>query len=599
VASEKEIRSFSGDDSVGCKAAWSPDGKTLAGSSTSGKINLWDAATGKEIRSFSAAKEDDVNQIAWSPDGKTLATASDKTIRLWDPTTGKEIRSWSLDEHGIYHLAWSPDGKTLASAGSDHTIHLWDPATGKEIDPRPAHGSTVKYVTWSPDGTTLATATEGGTLHLWDAATGKQIRTCAGTTGHYISSLAWSPDGKTLASVGMDKTLHLWDPMTGKEIRSCSGHKDAVWDVAWSPDSKGLATASFDGTVRLWDAATGKEIRILSEHHGRVCTIAWSPDGKIVASASKDDTIHLSDPTTGKELRSCLAASVCDLAWSPDSRTLASAGTDGTTRLWDAATGKEIRSCSGRGKAVAWSPDGRTLATEGKDKTISLLDSATGREIRSIAVKFSIRHIAFAPEGRRLIAATHEPWPDLVIWEVPPVSLAKSELAGADLARLWADLGAEDAAKAEAAVWTLVAGSEQAVAFIKEKIPAATPDPKLSKKLTKLIADLDTDEFEARETASAELAKLGLSAEPGLRKALGAAPSLEARRRIEALLEKSEWPGVPLQTWRALAVLERTGSNEARQVLEGLANGDPDAPLTQDAQAALDRLRKRQEGQAK
>jgi hypothetical protein len=93
-----------------------------------------------------------------------------------------------------------------------------------------------------------------------------------------------------------------------------------------------------------------------------------------------------------------------------------------------------------------------------------------------------------------------------------------------------------------------------------------------------------------------------VSAEAALRKALKSDPSLEVQRRINALLqklEKKDWPGVALQSWRALAVLERIGNDGARQVLKALSEGDPDARLTQEAGAALERLRNRQAGPAK
>src|SRR5207248_888000 len=122
------------------------------------------------------------------------------------------------------------------------------------------------------------------------------------------------------------------------------------------------------------------------------------------------------------------------------------------------------------------------------------------------------------------------------------------------------------------------------------------PDPKLAEKLSKLIADLDSEEFTVREKAATELAKLGVPAEPALKKALAAKPSLEVRHRIESLLEEfsNNWPGMPLQTWRALAVLERIGSDDARHLLKGLSEGDPDSRLTQEAGAALERLGKLQ-----
>ena len=51
--------------------------------------------------------------------------------------------------------------------------------------------------------------------------------------------------------------------------------------------------------------------------------------------------------------------------------------------------------------------------------------------------------------------------------------------------------------------------------------------------------------------------------------------------------------GEDLRALRAVEVLEKVGTPEARQVLEDLARGDPAAALTREARASLDRLGKR------
>jgi hypothetical protein len=87
---------------------------------------------------------------------------------------------------------------------------------------------------------------------------------------------------------------------------------------------------------------------------------------------------------------------------------------------------------------------------------------------------------------------------------------------------------------------------------------------------------------------------MGTSAEPSLREALAGQPSLEARRRIERLLDRLGTPSALLpeeaRSLRAVEVLEYVGSPAAREVLGRLARGAPHARLTQEARASLKRL---------
>jgi hypothetical protein len=250
---------------------------------------------------------------------------------------------------------------------------------------------------------------------------------------------------------------------------------------------------------------------------------------------------------------------------------------------------------------VSWSPDGKTLASASDDNTVRLWDPASGKEIRALAANHSrFLSVAFSPDGLRLASANSDT--TVLIWAVSSVPLKSRKLADAELSRLWVDLGSDDAARADRALWTLVAVPERSVPLLKQQLAPAKPDPKLADKLSKLIADLDSEEFTVREKAATELAKLGAPAEPALKKALTANPSLEVRTRIEALLDlldKNRWPRLPLQTWRALAVLERIGNDDARHLLKGLSEGDPLAPVTQEAAAAIERLQRLKASQGK
>jgi RNA polymerase sigma factor (sigma-70 family) len=96
--------------------------------------------------------------------------------------------------------------------------------------------------------------------------------------------------------------------------------------------------------------------------------------------------------------------------------------------------------------------------------------------------------------------------------------------------------------------------------------------------------------------AERQLGKLEELAEPALRKAAADSASAEVRRRAETLLTKLE-TAVPaagtVQALRAVEVLERIGTPEARQLLQTLAAGAPEALPTREAKGALERLRSR------
>jgi hypothetical protein len=110
--------------------------------------------------------------------------------------------------------------------------------------------------------------------------------------------------------------------------------------------------------------------------------------------------------------------------------------------------------------------------------------------------------------------------------------------------------------------------------------------------IARLIADLDDDRFVVRQRASRALAKSLDTARAQLEQTLMDHPSLEVRDRVERLLArlKAEEPSVDaLRVQRALEVLERLGTPEAKKALERLGKQDPQAWLTQQAKEVLDK----------
>jgi hypothetical protein len=90
-----------------------------------------------------------VTSAAFSPDGATIVSASyDTTVRLWDAATGKLLRTLAGHENLVYSAAFSPDGATIVSASYDNTVRLWratESAPFMVIVPLPTAGEWLAY----------------------------------------------------------------------------------------------------------------------------------------------------------------------------------------------------------------------------------------------------------------------------------------------------------------------------------------------------------------------------------------------------------------------------------------------------------------------
>jgi hypothetical protein len=224
---------------------------------------------------------------------------------------------------------------------------------------------------------------------------------------------------------------------------------------------------------------------------------------------------------------------------------------------------------------------------------VRLWDAATGKELLQLAEK-DARVLAFSPDGKTLAAGSFAK-KAVFLWDLASEGRAPGadpkSLKAHELASLWADLAGDDAARAYQAVWTLVGAGPSAVAFLQEHVrPLPAIDPN---RVRQLISQLDDNQFAVREKATRALQDLGLTVEPFLRQALADRPSVEARKRLETLLDTLKRQGRSAderrQRW-VIQVLEAIGSPEARDLLGLLGRGSPSAPETELAKAALKRL---------
>jgi hypothetical protein len=238
-----------------------------------------------------------------------------------------------------------------------------------------------------------------------------------------------------------------------------------------------------------------------------------------------------------------------------------------------------------RHESIAFSRDGRMLALDATGP--SLWEVATGKARHwfpqdAFCVRFSHDGSLLAAGGN----ATVDLWD---VWgnRTAPV---KGPLPAAALEKTWQLLADEDAAKAFSAMRKLVQHADQSARLIQVRVQAYLKNAP-SGQVPALIRELDSDEYDVRQSAEQKLRQLGAAAEPALRRGLKSAPSLEWRRRAERILNSSGAPptGASLQALRAIEVLEASPGNAAIVALKALASQDELHPLALEAKASLGR----------
>jgi RNA polymerase sigma factor (sigma-70 family) len=464
---------------------------------------------------------------------------------------------------------------------------------------------------FSPDGAVLAvySGRDPHRLNLWDTVTGDLI-TGLDLVGQGLNSrpFAFSADGKNLAVVQLagHKVLYC-DPVTAEVRRTLllpePGGIGPVL-LRFSMDGNLLAVALDADKARVMDSSTGKCVReVQNPTHHTIFAMEFSPDGQMLALGTADDpSLQLWDLASGK----CMNrfdqrphdGIITSLAFSRDGRLLA-AGRGNRIVLWDAASGRErvrFEGPMGLVNGVAFTSDAKMLVAASADGNARIFDLSSSRLLYTLGGGAEGRSMALTPDATTLALGTTQ---QAVVWALPfakqgPPAKISNPLE-ADLESLWPALAGQDGKKVHQAVRQMLAVPKGTVSFLGRHLDAIQaklePGPEIRDQLRRLIAELNSNSFERREAATRELKKMGSQAEVPLRQALGSAASAEIRTRLEQVLKGIEETSI--QASRALRILEYLGTPAAKQLLEKLSHGPPEARLTQEAKAAQERLAKR------
>ncbi len=585
--------------------AISPDGKTLAVGNTGRQLTVIDLARDKVVKRLELAPNNYHHYsanwwLAFTHNGRFLVDLRGPSLLVWGVASGKALRAFPVPTNHMPQLALTRDGK-LAAAASGNVVSLFDLSAGKQLHAGAGHKASVMKLIFTPDGKGLISG-GGSTLRAWDAGTGKELHQLTSGYSAGVQHFALSRDGKGVRWVGYDRTLYEWRPGADTVARRLTTPAPSTVYYSQSvvsPDGKMLAAINnTDQKLQLIDLTSnkpGRDLTVLAQPWST--GLAFSPDGKRLALATTDRTLRVFDVATATSLWTVLPVAGTGhfysprVEFSPDGRSLIRLDTE--MRCYEVANGGEryrLGSAGGNAAAMAWSRDGRLVARSMGEGTVVVYDIYLGRELlRRDGKQGPVASLAFSPDGRRLASGGANT--TILVWDVPAPPVGKGPL---DKTALWRDLEGNDAGRAFKAMAALSSGPGEAIPLLKERLKPRPPAD--AKAIGKLIADLDSNDYDVRETAEEELAKLGVGAEEALARA-AKSPSLEVRRRVETLLARLQ--GVPLErlrVLRAIEVLERSGTPAARGLLRQLAKYKLGTLLEGEIQGSLERLAERDEG---
>jgi tricorn protease len=318
------------------KAAYSPDGRTLAYTPLRDPFNGWNRYRGGQATRImlldlaTLAVEQVPQPESRSNDtdpmwiGDTLYFRSDRDGRLnihrYDRAAKAATRVTSFSDFNVLNASAGANRIAIEQGGR---IHLVDPSTSTvsplkigiatdlpEARPRFAKGAKyVRAAAISPSGARAAFELRGEIVTL--PAEKGDDRNLTQSTGANDRSPAWSPDGRSIAwfsDASGEYELRI-APQDGRgKARSIKLAGAGFYeDPRWSPDGKWISYADNSASIWVLEVASGVSTKISSNVLYRpepVLDHAWSPDSRWLAYTRTGPTnlesIHLWSVTEKK-----------------------------------------------------------------------------------------------------------------------------------------------------------------------------------------------------------------------------------------------------------------------------------------------------------
>uniref|UniRef100_A0A8C3RSM3 WD repeat-containing protein 90 n=1 Tax=Chelydra serpentina TaxID=8475 RepID=A0A8C3RSM3_CHESE len=324
-----DLDSTSLDSALRICFASMPVGHLLV-STSSNKVLVLDAKTGRLVREVSRVHKLSCSSLALSEDARYLLTAGDRVVKVWDYQMRFDINFQVYIGHSepVRQVSFTPDQQHVISIGD--AIFLWDflavsRAESPTADcsrctitmskvrlilcfvleprketkgPEPEHYIRPdSYRHFTPRF--KASALPKSVLYPPAGNEGLKLKAVIGYNGNGRGNMVWNPDtgffAYTCGCVIVVEDLH-----SGSQ-QHWIGHPEEISTLAVSHDAQVLASASGQGNgdsrcqIRIWNIQDGTCQKVIFHHETQVQAMAYSRDDRLLVTLGdySDRTIAL------------------------------------------------------------------------------------------------------------------------------------------------------------------------------------------------------------------------------------------------------------------------------------------------------------------
>ncbi|WP_353107659.1 hypothetical protein [Gordonia sp. (in: high G+C Gram-positive bacteria)] len=421
--------------------AFSPDGRSMASSTTSHRIDLWRISGRDLVSTGQIALGGSSNQLAqgldYLPDGRLAAALRSRTVDVYsvtDPAAPRLTAQFGGFSSWARSVRSNAAGTHMIATGADNTVAVYDlarPTDPPRTLPTAANSSSAVFV-----GDHVVVASDDGRVMDWPPA-----RSVVNVGMKTVFQAPAGPDGRRMfaADTSADGAITQWRSVDGGYVRAgpdLAPPAGTVFSgaVVTTPEADVLAIGTADGTVMFADVsdpARPHVVGAVAAHDALNETVDYSAQSHLAVTggtASRVVTVVDAKDLTAPRVvgRFDAGAGVWWASLSPDGRRLAVATTTGQVRLVDLTTPNRPRAYpdpirfGGAALSTRFDSTGDRLVATSEDRVVAIADISDPESPRETARLTGPAgqpySAAFSPDGTRLVAggSNSEVW----VWDV-------------------------------------------------------------------------------------------------------------------------------------------------------------------------------------